>query len=87
MPRASTTLIAVDVPALWRAVAVRMARLDISSQTLAAELGFVKQTLSIMHGHVRRGTPYQPSAQVFLTLCWWLGRDPRDFAVRRETLR
>lgn len=82
MPRAKPVM-GVDVPRLWEAVAVRLARLDLTEQALAAQLGIAKQTLWWLHREARNPeSDYQPSAQVFLTLCWWLDANPEEFRKR-----
>ena len=74
----------VDVPRLWEAIAVKVALTDgLTEQGLAEQLGIAKQTIWWLHREARRsGSEYQPSAQVFLTLCWWLGVSPEEFRIR-----
>jgi hypothetical protein len=82
MPRANP-IMGVDVRRLWEAIAVKIALTDgLTEQGLAEELGIAKQTLWWMHREAREGTGYQPSAQVFLTLCWWLEVSPEEFRTR-----
>jgi DNA-binding XRE family transcriptional regulator len=86
MPQADT-LVRVDVAALWRAVAIRLAERQMNQLDLSTSLGLAKQTISSLRMAAGSASPrprYQPSVGVFMTLCWWLGADPRDFAVQVE---
>lgn len=77
-------LVRVDVAALWHAVHYRLFRTEKTAEEVAGLLGFSPQIFSdlksVATGHGRRASSgYQPSGAIFLTICWWLAADPRDF--------
>lgn len=72
----------VDVVKLWTAIQQRLRQDSDKPNAVAARLGFVPQTFTNIKqattGRYKR-PGYQPTAPVLLTVCDWLGRDPRDF--------
>jgi hypothetical protein len=74
-------VIAVDVPALWRAVAVRLFRTEKTAREIANLLGFSPQVMTDLKQAAASHGNYQPSAPVLLSLAWWLGRPADDFRL------
>lgn len=79
---ADNTVVVVDVSELWHAVAYHMIETETNALKISAKLGFTPMVMTKLK-QCSAGRPsvagYQPSSQVFLTLCWWMKRDPRDF--------
>jgi hypothetical protein len=79
----------IDSGKLWSAISYRLFRTEKSAAEVADVLGFAPQVFTdLKAAGSNRGRPgrrpYQPGSAIFLTICWWLGQDPRDFQrVRR----
>jgi hypothetical protein len=79
----------VDIAGLAEAINTRLFRTGKSANDVARVLGFSPQVFSDIKAHAqgkpnRRRTQkiksgYVPGTAIFLTICWWLDRDPRDF--------
>jgi hypothetical protein len=88
--RGGGPVVMVDHKKLWKAINYRLFWTSKTAVEVAKLLGFSTQIFSDIKAEAEgRGQPaghgradhrnYQPSAPIFLTICWWLGRDPRDF--------
>jgi hypothetical protein len=92
--RAVTTVVEIDTAKLWGAINYRLYRTSKTAKEVADLLGFTPQVFSDLKSTVtgrgrKSGTRYQPGSAIFLTICWWLGADPRDFqrVLRRDVRR
>lgn len=78
--RGGGPVVEVDTALLWSAIGRRLVRVPTrSAKEVALLLGFSPQVFSDIKAAANGGGPYQPGSPVLLSICWWLGADPRDF--------
>lgn len=89
MKRTTIPLVQVNLTALWAAIATKVFGdpAEPSYRKVAAQIGTTPQVLTFLKQAARRERDYRLDLEVFLSLCYWLDRDPRDFTyppVARE---
>jgi hypothetical protein len=78
-------VVEIDMEKLWRSINYRLFRTSKTAKEVADVLGFSTQIFSDIKstatgdGGRKHAMNYQPSGPIFLTICWWLDADPRDF--------
>lgn len=83
----------IDTAALAEAINTRLFRTGKSAREVARVLGISPQVFTDLktsvtgRGRVRARGAYQPGSAIFLTICWWLDCDPRDFQRVRPEFR
>jgi hypothetical protein len=79
------TVVVVDTRSLWSAVNERLFRTGKDAKVIAGMLGFSPQIFSDLKAAAtgvggRDGIrQWQPSSPIFMSICFWLRADPRDF--------
>lgn len=83
--RGAGPAVEVDTTELWKAISHRLFHTSKTALDVADLLGFSSQIFSDLKAEAGQAAGraghrnYQPSAPIFITICWWLGADPRDF--------
>lgn len=80
-------VVEIDVLRLWEAVSYRLFKTSKTARQVAGRLGFSPQVFSDLKASAQgrnsrknRGPRlYVPGTAAYLSICWWLGEDPRKF--------
>ena len=81
MKTSPASRIHVDMGPLWKACAHQFVHTNRDAKHTALDLGFTPAVFTGNKQAALNGRTRSLSADVLLTICWWLGRNPMDFAT------
>lgn len=75
----------IDPQLLWEAIVRKQETDDVSLSSIGRKLGLTPSTFTRLSYAAWGIQPlYRPDLRAFISLCWWLGREPGDFVVWPE---